>query len=144
MPFIACKLPHGLRIQHQGKEILLVGGNIGEDLENVSRNGRPNDNEMRAHGFGLTEVSAADADVFEDWRNKVTYNEGAKEKGKLAHPFPALENGSILGPFKTKDEARKEAASLASSVSTGFEGLDPDAEKIEENTDANSGKSNRK
>lgn len=144
MPFIACKLPHGLRIQHQGKELLLVGGNIGEDLENVSRNGRPNDNEFRAHGYGLTEISEDDAKAFDDWKNAVTFKEGDKVKGKLADPFPALENGSILGPFKTKDEARKEAASLAAAVSTGFEGLDPEAEKIEENTDANSGKSNRK
>ena len=122
----------------------MVGGNIGEDLENVSRNGRPNDNEFRAHGYGLTEISEDDAKAFDDWKNAVTFKEGDKAKGKLADPFPALENGSILGPFKTKDEARKEAASLAAAVSTGFEGLDPEAEKIEENTDANLGKSNRK
>lgn len=136
MPVIACKLPAGLTIQHAGRSITLAGANIGEDLENVSRNGRPNDNGRRAHGFGLTEISAEDAEAFTDWANQVTYNNGKPADGKLSHPFPALENGSILGPFKSIDEARKEVASIAGSISTGFEGLDAEKEGVEENKDA--------
>lgn len=136
MPVIACKLPAGLNIRHAGKSIVLVGANIGEDLENVSRNGRPSDNASRCHGYGLTTVSEADADLFTDWANQVTYNNGKPADGKLAEPFPALENGSILGPFKSIDEARKECASIAGAVTTGFEGLDAEKEGIEENKDA--------
>lgn len=136
MPVIACKLPNGLLIDHNGSRITLAGANIGEDLENVSRNGRPNDNSRRSHGYGLSEISDKDAEAFTDWVNQVTYKNGKPADGKLADPFPALENGSILGPFKTLDEARKEVASLASSVLTGFEGLDAEKEGIEENKDA--------
>lgn len=136
MPVLACKLPAGLQITHNGRTLVLAGANIGEDLENVSRNGRPNDNGRRAHGFGLTEISAEDAEAFTDWANQVTYKNGKPADGKLSEPFPVLENGSILGPFKSIDEARKEVASIASSISTGFEGLDAEKEGVEENKDA--------
>lgn len=133
MPFIACKLPAGLRIDHEGKTLTLVGSNIGEDLGTVSRNGMPGDNEFRVSGFGLSEVSAEQAETFQKWSDAVTYNEGDKNKGKLTHPFPALENGSILGPFKTIDEARKECKAIADSVKTGFEGLDEEEEERKNN-----------
>lgn len=136
MPVIACKLPAGLRIDHNSRVITLVGANIGEDLENVSRNGRPNDNSQRIEGFGLTTVSNEDADAFTDWANQVTYKNGKPSDGKLAEPFAALENGSIQGPFKDEAEARKEVKSISSAVSTGFEGLDPEAEGIEPDKDA--------
>lgn len=135
MPFIACKLPAGLAIHHKGKVLVLVGANIGEDLENVSKNGRPSDNARRAYGYGLTEVSADSAAIFTDWANAVTYTDGLAASGKLPEPFVPLENGSILGPFKTIDEARKEVASLASSVTTGYEGLDPAKEGVEATDD---------
>lgn len=128
MPFIACKLPSGLKIDDNGKSLVLVGSNIGEDAEHVSRNGSPGDNENRVSGYGLTEVSDQDAEFFEKWAAAVTYVDGQKTKGKLQHPFPALDNGSILGPFKTKDEARKECKALADQVATGFEGLDEEEE----------------
>lgn len=141
MPVIACKLPHGLLVRHNGQRITLVGGNIGEDLENVSRNGNPNDNAVRAHGYGLTTVSPAEAETFAAWSNAAVYKNGNPADGKLAEPFPALDNGSILGPFKTIDEARKECAAMAGVVVTGFEGLDPAKEgtgkvKIEKDADA--------
>ncbi len=144
MPVIACKLPAGLNVRHAGKSLVLVGANIGEDLENVSRNGRPSDNSSRCHGYGLTTISDADAALFADWANQVTYKNGTPADGKLAEPFVALENGSILGPFKSTDEARKECASLAGAVTTGFEGLDPEAEGIEENEDAAKGGGSKK
>lgn len=136
MAFIACKLPHGLTICHGLARIVLLGSNVGEDLENVSRNGLPNDNARRVAGFGITELDSAKVEVFEKWAAAVTYKEGDKAKGKLDDPFPALENGSILGPFKTLDEARKECASLSGQIVTGTEGLDPEKEKVETDKDA--------
>lgn len=125
MPFIACKLPSGLVIDHEGKSLTLVGGNIGEDLGNVSRNGSPNDNSRRESGFGLTEISAEQATWFEAWAKAVTTD---KDGAKLTHPFLPLENGTIAGPFKNIDEARKECRLLSGSVPTGFEGLDEEEE----------------
>lgn len=139
MAVVACKLPAGLSIRHAGAVLTLAGSNIGEDLENVSRNGRQTDNARRVHGFGLTELNDADADVFTDWANKATYQNGSPSDGKLSAPFPALENGSILGPFKTLDEARRECAAMAGVIATGFEGLDPEKEGVEENDEAPKG-----
>lgn len=132
MPFVACKLPNGLEISHEGKTIVLHGANIGEDLENVSRNGAPTDNALRSYGYGFTELSDANAQTFQNWCDFVTYKGGDKANGKLADPFLALENGSILGPFKTKDEAVKEVTALHAAVRTGMEGLEPAAEGIED------------
>lgn len=128
MSFIACKLPSGLVIDHNGQHITLVGGNIGEDLGNVSRNGQPNDNEGRTAGYGITELNNAQSAAFEDWKNQVTYTNGREADGKLAQPFAAFENHSIVGPFKSRDEARKEARALSGMVPTGFEGLDEEEE----------------
>lgn len=144
MPVIACKLPAGLTIRHHGASLTLVGANIGEDIENVSRNGSPNDNARRSHGFGLTEVTDSDAKLFADWANSVTYKNGKVADGKLAQPFVALENGSILGPFGSFEEARKECGDIASAIKTGFEGLEPEKEGIEDNEEANKGASSRK
>jgi hypothetical protein len=126
---IACKLPNGLVIRHAGQEITLKGANIGENLRNPSENGNPNDNKDRAYGYGLTELSDKQAEVFADWAKAVTFRNGDPAAGKLAEPYPALESGAIMGPFKSRDEAIKELTTLAGSVSTGFEGLDPTNEK---------------
>lgn len=128
MPFVACKLPSGLVIDHNGQSITLVGGNIGEDLGNVSRNGSPNDNARREAGYGISELNGHQTAAFEDWKNAVTYVDGKEAAGKLTHPFAAFENHSIVGPFKTLDEARKEVRTLSVMVPTGFEGLDEEAE----------------
>jgi hypothetical protein len=137
MPVIACKLPHGLQIAAAGRTIVLVGANIGEDLETVSRNGSPSDNGSRSFGYGLTEISDKDAEAFAAWSKDVVYKNGNPADGKLDEPYLALENGSILGPFKSKDEARKEIAGIASAVTTGFEGLDSAKEGVEVDKDAN-------
>ena len=144
MPFIACKLPNGLQITHNGETITLLGANIGENLGLVSANGLPLDHSSRASGYGLTEITDRQAEAFADWSNKVTYKDGVKEAGKLADPFPALENGSILGPFKSEADARKEVVATASMVTSGFEGLDPSKEGVEEDKEAGAGKSGRK
>lgn len=133
MPVIACKLPNGLQIQHEGKTLVLHGANIGERLANVSPNGDLDDGTLRSGGFGLTEVKDSEAELFSAWAKAVTYKEDGTTK--LNEPFPALENGSILGPFKSMDEARRECSTLASSVETGFEGLDPEAEGVESSDD---------
>jgi hypothetical protein len=126
---IACKLPHGLQIDHNGRKIVLRGANVGEDLENVSKNGRPADNAGRVNGYGLTTLNDADLEAYQNWAALVTFRDGKKENGKLAEPFAPLENGSILGPFKSEADARKETADLSSAVQTGFEGVDPTDKK---------------
>jgi len=138
---IACKLPHGLTIVHKNKRMTLRGANIGEDLENVSRNGRPNDNVLRAAGFGLTYLDNDGVELFNDWSAAVTYKGGKKANGKLDFPFVALENGSILGPFESVDEARRECGDLSPAIKTGTEGLEPENEstgsvKIETDKDS--------
>ncbi len=107
----------------------MKGANIGENLRNPSENGAPTDNRDRAYGYGLTELSDGQAETFADWSKVVTFKNGDPAAGKLAEPYPALENGAILGPFKNKDEAIKELTTIASAVTTGFEGLDPTAQK---------------
>ena len=124
MPFYACKLPHGLHVDHQGTTIILHGGNIGEELDNPSKNGSPRENRQRVYGFGLTEVSDKQGEAFESWRTEVTTHEGQKIKDG----FVAFENGSILGPFKSRADAEKECAAVYSIVQTGFEGVDPEVE----------------
>lgn len=127
MPFVACKLPAGLKIDHNGETITLAGANIGENLRNPSDNGNPQDNVRRAFGFGLTQLNDRQTAAFQDWKGKMTFKNG-KDGEKLTEPFPALENNSIMGPFNTEAEARKEVADLHTLVRTGTEGLDPEKE----------------
>lgn len=124
--FIACKLPHGLEITHNGRTIVLRGQNVGFDPDNPSPLGK-----MRgdANGFGITELKdPADADAFQAWCNAVTYRDGDKAKGKLPEPFAALENGSIQ-TFKSRNDAEAETNMLGDAVQSGFEGIDPATDK---------------
>lgn len=125
MSFYACKLPHGLKVEHGGQTIILHGANIGEELDNPSKNGSPRENRQRVYGFGLTELSDAATEAFEAWRKEVTTG---PDGGKIKNGFVAFENGSILGPFKTRADAEKECAAVASIVQTGTEGVDPEVE----------------
>jgi hypothetical protein len=125
MSFYACKLPHGLHVEHEGTTIILHGGNIGEELENPSKNGSPRENRQRVYGFGLTELSDKQTDAFESWRKEVTTG---PDGAKIKDGFVAFDNGSILGPFKTRAEAEKECGAVSSIVTTGFEGVDPEVE----------------
>lgn len=122
MPFYACKLPHGVEIDHDGKKIVLVGANIGEKLEHVSPNGLLDDSRRRSHGFGITELDSARAEALEAWR-AINAPKGTKSG------FIAFENGSIMGPFKSRNELEKEVGSLYSVIKTGVEGVDPEEEK---------------
>lgn len=122
MSFYACKLPHGLEVESNGQTIILHGANIGEETDNPSKNGEPRENRMRVYGFGLTELNDRQTEAFEAWKTEVTTKDGQplRDGG-----FPAFENGLILGPFKTRADAEKECAAVASIVTTGFEGVDP-------------------
>lgn len=122
--FVICKLPHGLTVKHNGQTINLNGANEGYDPTFLAPNGRTNDGEKRAGGFGITELTGDQAAAFDDWAAKVTYRDGKKEAGKLAEPNLALENGMILS-FKSEADARKEAKSLSAAITTGTEGIDP-------------------
>ncbi len=124
MPFYASKLPHGLEVDHAGKTVILAGANIGEELDNPSKNGSPRENRRRVYGFGLTELSEAQTETFEAWRKSVTLRDGVKLPGG----FPAFDNGSILGPFKSRSDAEKECGAISAIVQTGFEGVDPEKE----------------
>lgn len=126
MSFYACKLPHGLEVESNGQTIVLHGANIGEEVDNPSKNGTPRENRMRVYGFGLTELNERQTAAFEAWKKEVTTHEG---KPLRDGGFPAFENGLILGPFKSRDEAEKECAAVSSIVTSGFEGVDPEEEK---------------
>lgn len=128
MPVIACKLPHGLDIRHKGLSLKLRGANSGENLAMPSANGMATDNAFRSAGFGLTEVNGSALELFTDWQNAGLYTGGQKTNGKLAEPFAALVNGSIMGPFKTIDEARLEVLGISDAIVTGAEGLDAEEE----------------
>jgi hypothetical protein len=131
MPVIACKLPHGLTIRHNDARVTLLGANYGEALANPSLNGTPNNNERRFNGFGLTDLSTTQLEVFTSFKNAVTFKNGKPADGKLRNPSPLFENGIILGPFKSVEEARQEINTIGSSITTGTEGLDPVKEKVE-------------
>lgn len=124
MSFYACKLPSGLKVEHGGQTVILHGANIGEELDNPSKNGSPRENRQRVYGFGLTELSDSQTEAFEAWRREVTTHNGEKIKGG----FVAFDNGSILGPFKSRADAEKECAAVSSIVQTGTEGVDPEVE----------------
>ena len=68
MSFYACKLPHGLKVEHGGQTVILHGANIGEELDNPSKNGSPRENRQRVYGFGLTELPDSQTEAFEAWR----------------------------------------------------------------------------
>lgn len=122
MSFYACKLPHGLEVESNGQTIVLLGANIGEELDNPSKNGSPRENRARVYGFGLTELNDRQTEAFEAWKTEVTTKDG---KPLRDGGFPAFENGLILGPFKSRADAEKECAAVSSIVTSGFEGVDP-------------------
>lgn len=127
MPFYACKLPHGLEVDHGGQTIVLHGANIGEELDALSKNGSPRENRSRVYGFGLTELNERQTEAFEAWKTEVTTKDGKPLPG--GGGFPAFENGLILGPFKSRAEAEKECQAVSSIVTTGFEGVDPEEDE---------------
>lgn len=135
---VACKLPHGLQINHKGRILRLNGPNEGTDLSDPFKNGTERDTETSFAGFGLTELKGDDESTYKDWVQQVTYKDGDKAKGKHAEPFAALENG-VLMDFTSMSAAKSELKALAGSINSGFEGLsEADAKKagVEKNTDA--------
>lgn len=127
MAIIACKLPHGLTIKHQGHTININGTNADFNPLAPSANGAIGESPNLSAGFGLTTLSDEQAAVFEDFRNKALYVEGQESKGKLEEAFPPFLNGSIE-IYKSMSDARKESAAITDDVNSGFDGLDGDAE----------------
>lgn len=128
---LACKLPHGMVIDHGGQTINVNGANANADPLNPMANGAAFDTETTTGGYGLTTLTADQAAAFEDWSGHALYKrngEGTpiKDNGMLDEPFLPLTNGSLLS-FKSEADARKEVRNL-SNVETGFDGLDGDAE----------------
>lgn len=120
---VACKLPHGLLIVHNGQTIVLKGANDGVDAEMVHRNDR----------FALTDLDDKQAEAFLDWTVVTTYKQDkegkpGKEQGKLAEPNAAIESGAIQW-FKSRADADKEMSALAGLIVTGTEGIDPATDK---------------
>jgi hypothetical protein len=124
---VACKLPHGLTVNHMGRTINLNGANANHDPLAPAANGTLAEGSIMSAGFGLTTLNDADADAFNDWANRATYKDGLKANGPLDDQFPPLVNGTLC-IFKSEAEARKETNAVSSTVSNGMDGLDGDAE----------------
>ena len=132
--FVACKLPHGLEIRHNGAVVRLNGPNEGIDLSDPGKNGAERDSDGSYAGYGFTELNDKDAKVYKDWAAAVTFKDGDKAKGKLDEPFAAIENGALMD-FATKAAARDEVKTMGSTVTTGFEGVDPKKAGVEKMDD---------
>lgn len=128
---VACKLPHGLTIKHNGQTINLNGTNAGSSPLNPLVNGGMSDGKLVSADYGLTELTDDQAKAFAEWSDWAQYKHKdgvpVKAAGLLDEPFLPLVNGAIL-TFKSMDEARKETSQLSADVVTGYEGLDGDAE----------------
>jgi hypothetical protein len=130
MPVIACKLPHGLSITHNGRMLNLNGANADADPMAPAPNGAALESTTMVAGYGLTTLSDDEMAVFEDWRLNALYKRSgdkpSKEAGLLEEPFLPLTNDTILS-FKDDATARRELRTKAGTA-TGFDGIDGDAE----------------
>lgn len=81
--FVACSLPSGLIVRHNGQEIHLNGGHTGLDAEALPRNGSAPDDVNRVSGFGLTEVTGAQADALKEWMDISAKGNGPVRSGAL-------------------------------------------------------------
>jgi hypothetical protein len=109
--FVACNLPAGLIVRHNGQEIRLNGGNTGLDAQNLPRNGSAPDDANRVSGYGLTEVSGDQAEALKDWMALSAKGHGPVRSGALI----------IAG---SKADVAKEAKANEGAAA-GFSGLDP-------------------
>jgi hypothetical protein len=130
MPVIACKLPHGLSVTHNGRTLNINGTNADADPLVPGFNGVAADSPSTIAGYGLTTLSDDDMGVFEDWRLHALYKQRdgkpIRDAGLLEEPFLPLTNDTILS-FKDDATARRELRVKAGTV-TGFDGIDGDAE----------------
>ena len=134
--YVACSLPAGLIIEHDGLTFRLNGPHVGADLENLPRNGFMPDSEIRASGYGLTTLEGKQADAFEAWVKGVTESPDGKP---LQQPFAPIANGAIKWS-KNANETRK-AAAETEGMSIG--GLDPDKDLPPEVETANESKTKK-
>jgi hypothetical protein len=127
---VACKLPHGLTITHNGQTINLNGANADVDPMSPMANGAVGDTATSVAGYGLTTLNDDQASAFEDYRlaalYKVKDGKPSKDAGMLEEPFAPFTNDTIL-TFKDETTARREVRTKANTP-TGFDGIDGDAE----------------
>lgn len=109
--FVACSLPSGLTINHNGQSITLNGAHTGLDVDNLPKNGSAPDDYNRVSGYGLTELTGPQADAFMDW---------ADMAGKGHGP---IQTGAILYADSRADVAKE--AKAAEGPADGFAGMDP-------------------
>ena len=109
--FVACSLPAGFTVRHNGQVIRLNGPHTGLDPEALPKNGSAPDDFNRVSGYGLTEVSGDEAEAVKDWMAL-----SAKGKGPVR-------SGAIIAAGSKADVA-KEARSNEGAAD-GFKGLDP-------------------
>lgn len=110
--FVACSLPAGLTIHHNGQVITLNGAHTGLDADNLPKNGSAPDDFNRVSGFGLTEIAGAQADAFMDW---------ADLSGKGHGP---VSTGAIVFADSRADVAKE--AKSNEGLAAGFAGMDPE------------------
>lgn len=110
--FVACNMPQGLIVDHQGQRIEINGGANGLSALDLVKNGEAPDTALRYHGWGITELTGPTADAFHDWM-------GISAKGDGPVKFGQIE------VFDKLADAQKEVRSRSKQRS-GFDGLDPD------------------
>ena len=109
--FVACSLPAGLTIDHNGQTITLNGAHVGPDADNLPKNGSAPDDYNRVSGYGLTEISGAQADAFMDWADMTSKGHGPVSTGAIVFA-------------DSRNDVAKEARSRE-GLADGFAGLDP-------------------
>lgn len=107
--FVACKLPAGLIVRQDGREITLLGGNNGLDATLLPASGAAPDGPTRTGGYGVTEVTGDDEAALKAW-----FDIAGKGEGPVAS-----------GAIQTFASRRELDAKVNPNASTGFEGRDP-------------------
>lgn len=110
--FVACKIPFGLLVRHNGHEITINGPHAGLDPATLPPNGGAPDDFNRYLGWGITEIVGDQADALLDWMDISSKGDGPVASGALV-------------AVDTQADAKK-AIKDNESVDTGFEGQDPD------------------
>lgn len=117
--FVACSLPAGLTVEHDGIKINLNGANVGADEANPARNGGAPDSELRMHGHGITKLEGAQEEALDAWWKSVTLNPGGKP---LQEPFAPIASGA-LRRFASEADLRKD---VSRNEAHAIPGLNPD------------------
>lgn len=109
--FVACSLPAGLTIEHNGQVIALAGAHTGLDADALPKNGSAPDDYNRVSGYGLTEITGAKADAFMEWADVASKGHGPVSTGAIVFA-------------DSRNDVAKEARSRE-GLAEGFTGMDP-------------------